>query len=83
MCGDIAEKGCMLWMEDFCNMPSLAQRLKSLNTDCVVTLRLNIKYIPKTVIDNKLNEGELIAHHSGPFSILKWSDRPEVTVIST
>jgi hypothetical protein len=54
-----------------------------LSTDCVGTLRLNRKEVPKIVKEKKLKKGELIAQHSGPVSVVKWSDKKEVTVIST
>jgi hypothetical protein len=54
-------------------LTALAQKLKSFNTDCVGTLCLNRKDIPKIVKEKKLKKGELIAQHSGPVSILKWS----------
>ena len=39
----LLKKGHMLWMENFYNSPALAQRLKSLKTDCVETLHLSRK----------------------------------------
>jgi hypothetical protein len=64
-------------------LPALAQRLKSLNIDCVGTLCLNRKDVPKIVIEKKPKRGELIAQHSSPVSILKWRDKKEGTMIST
>jgi hypothetical protein len=62
-------------MDSFYNAPALAQKLKSLKTDCVGKLRLNRKDVPKMVKDKKLKKGELIAQHSGPVSVLKWCDK--------
>jgi hypothetical protein len=45
----LLKKGHTLWMNNFYNSPALTQRLKSLNINCVGTLRLNRKDIPKTV----------------------------------
>src|SRR5215510_1156610 len=39
----LLEKGRTLWMDNFYNSPTLAQKLKSLITDCVGTLRLSRK----------------------------------------
>ena len=36
----LLKKGRTLWMDNFHNSPALAQKLKSLKTDCVGTLRL-------------------------------------------
>jgi hypothetical protein len=55
-------------MNNFYNSPALTQRLKSLNIDCVGTLHLNRKDVPKTVRENKLKKAEMIAQHSGPVS---------------
>jgi hypothetical protein len=52
-----------------------------LNTHCVGTVRLNRKDVPEIVKEKKLKKGELIAQHSGQLSVLKWSDKKEVTMI--
>ena len=70
-------------MDNFYNSPALAQRLKSLKTDCVGTLRLSRKDVPQRVKEKKLKKGEMVAQHSGPVSILKWKDKKDVTMVST
>ncbi|XP_068082003.1 piggyBac transposable element-derived protein 4-like [Anabrus simplex] len=70
-------------MDNFYNSPTLAQKLKSLKNDCVGTLCLNRKYVPKDVINTKLKKGEIIARHSDQISVLKWCDKKDVTLIST
>ena len=70
-------------MDKFYNSPALAQRLKTLKTYCVGTLRLSRKDVPERVKEKKLEKGELVAQHSGPVSVLKWKDKKEVTMIST
>ena len=79
----LLKKGRTLWMDNFYNSPALAQRLKSLKTDCVGTLRLSRKDVPQRVKEKKLKKGALVAQHSGPVSVLKWKDKKEVTMIST
>jgi len=79
----LLKKGHTLWMDNFYNSPALAQRLKTLKTDCVGTLRLSRKDVPQSVKEKKLKKGELVAQHSGPVSVLKWKDKKEVTMIST
>jgi hypothetical protein len=69
-------------MANFYNVPALAVTLKFMKTDCVGTLCLNRKDVPKIVKDNKLRKGEITAQHSGPASVLKWCDQNNVTVIS-
>ena len=79
----LLNKGRTLWMDNFYNSPAMAQRLKSLKTDCVGTLRLSRKDVPQRVKDKKLKKGELIAQHLGPVSVLQWRDKKDVTMIST
>jgi hypothetical protein len=43
----LLKKGHTLWMDNFYNSPALAQRLKSMNTDCVGTLHLIEKTFQK------------------------------------
>jgi hypothetical protein len=70
-------------MDNFYNAPALAWILKSIKTDCVGTLQINRKGVPLAVKDKKLKKGGLIAQHSGPVSVLKWSNKKNVTLIST
>jgi len=76
--------GYMLWIDNFFNSPELARKLKiEHSTDCVGSLKLNRKNVPKEVKDNKLEKGEIIARHSGPVTVLKWRDKRNVTMVST
>jgi hypothetical protein len=58
-------------VDKFYNSPVLAQRIRSLKTDCVATLHLSRKDVPQRVKDKKLKKGELVTQHSGPVSVLK------------
>ena len=71
----LLKKGRTLWMDNFYNSPALAQRLKTLKTDCDGTLRLSRKDVPQRVKEKKLKKGELVAQHSGTVSVLKWKDK--------
>ena len=53
------------------------------STNCVGTLKLNRKNIPKEVKDEKMEKGEIIARNSGPVTVLKWRDKRNVTMVST
>jgi len=55
----LLKMGHTLWMDNFYNLPGLAQRPKSLKTDCVGTLRLSRKDVPQRVKEKKLKKGEL------------------------
>ena len=73
-----------LWIENFFNSPELARKLKIEHcTDCVGTLKLNRKNVPKELKDKKLEKGEIIARYSGPVAVLKWRDKRNVTMVST
>jgi hypothetical protein len=48
-----------------------------------VVLALSRKDVPQRVKNKKLKEGELVAQHTGPLSILKWKVKKDVTMIST
>ena len=74
----------MLWIENFFNSPELARKLKiEHSTDCVCTLKLNRKNVPKEVKNKKLEKGEIIARYSGPVTVLKWRDKRNITMVST
>jgi hypothetical protein len=63
-------------MDNFYNSPSLPRTLKmTYKTDCVGTLKLNRKDVPQKVKNEKLKKGEIVAQHSGPVSVTKWSDK--------
>ena len=74
----------MLWIDNFFNSPELARKLRiEHSTDCVGTLKLHRKNVPKEVKDKKLEKGEIIARHLGPVTVLKWHDKRNVTMVST
>ena len=77
-------RGHTLWIDNFFSSPELARKLKiEHSTDCVGTLKLNRKNVPKEVKDKKLEKGEIIARHSGPVTVLKWRDKRNVSMVST
>ncbi|KAG8239609.1 hypothetical protein J437_LFUL018430, partial [Ladona fulva] len=58
-------------MDNYYNSPILARLLKiNYHTDCRVK-------------EKKLKKGEVFGEHSGPISVLKWSDKKIVSMIST
>jgi len=77
-------RGHTLWTDNFFSSPELARKLKiEYSTDCVGTLKLNRKTIPKEVKHKKVEKEEIIARHSGPVTVVKWRDKRDVTVVST
>ena len=70
--GPLLGRGYTLWMDNYYNSPSLARELKTIHaTDCVGTLRLSRKNVPKQVKEKKLKRGEIFAQHSGPVMAMK------------
>jgi hypothetical protein len=79
----LLHKGYTVWLDNFYNSPALARLLKSKATDCVGTLKINRKGVPKAVKDAKIKKGEVIGQHSGPVTVMKWHDKRNVLMIST
>jgi hypothetical protein len=53
----LLKQGRTVWMDNFYNSPCLAKILKTVHkTDCVGTLKLNRKNVPKKVKDTKLKK---------------------------
>ncbi|KAG8239348.1 hypothetical protein J437_LFUL017961 [Ladona fulva] len=83
-CDPLLGQGRTLWMDNYYNSPILARLLKiNYHTDCVGTLRLNRKNVSQRMKEKKLKKGEVFGEHSGPISVLKWSDKKIVSMIST
>jgi hypothetical protein len=67
----LLQKGHTVWLDNFYNSPAVARLLKHKDTDCVVTLKINRKGVPKAVKDAKLKQGEIMAQYSGPVTVMK------------
>jgi hypothetical protein len=72
-------KGYTVWLDNFYNSLALAKTLKAMGTDCVRTLKLHRKGVPKKLKERKLKKGELIDQHICPLSVMKWHDKKIVT----
>ena len=69
--GPLLGRGHTLWMDNYYNSPSVARELKTIHaTDCVRTLMLSRKNVPKQVKEKKLQKGEIFAQHSGPVMVM-------------
>jgi hypothetical protein len=63
-------------MGSYYNSPKLARSLKkTYQTDCIRMLKLNRENVLKKLRDTKLKKEGVIAQHSGPVSVIKWSDK--------
>lgn len=82
---DLEHRGHCVTMDNFYNCPSLARYLKSLGFDCLGTLRVNRKHVPRdiSIVPKNVAKGSIIARQSGDISIIAWKDVKLVTMIST
>lgn len=55
----LLERGYTIWLDKFYNSPALGRLLKNKGTDCVGTLKINRKDVPKALKDAKLKKGEI------------------------
>ncbi|XP_026322276.1 piggyBac transposable element-derived protein 4-like [Hyposmocoma kahamanoa] len=79
----LLNKGYRLFMDNWFNSPILARFLKRNGTDCVGTLRSSRVNVPKLVTHAPLQQGQLVARHSGDVCVLSWLDKKRITMIST
>ncbi|KAL0879316.1 hypothetical protein ABMA27_003095 [Loxostege sticticalis] len=82
---DLERRGHCVTMDNFYNCPSLARYLKSLGFDCMGTLRLNRKQVPRDVnrIPKNVEKGTIMARQCGDVFVIAWKDAKLVTMIST
>ena len=74
----------MLWIDNFFSRSELSRKLKiEHSTDCIGTLKLKRKNVPKEAKDKKLEKGETTATNSVPVTVLKWRDKINETTVST
>lgn len=79
----LLNKGYRLFMDNWFNSPILARFLKRNGTDCVGTLRTSRIHVPKLVTHAPLQQGQLVARHSGDVCVLSWLDKKRISMIST
>ncbi|KAG8238587.1 hypothetical protein J437_LFUL017936 [Ladona fulva] len=64
------------------SQPLLGQTYLNYHTDCIRTLKLNRKNFSQRMKEKKLKKGEVFGEHSGPISVLKWSDKRKLSMMS-
>jgi len=71
--------GHMLWIDNFFSSPELVRKLEiKHSTDCVGTLKLNGKNVPKELKDEKLEKGEIIARHLRRHGVYRGNRHPTI-----
>jgi hypothetical protein len=69
-------------VDNFYSVPALAKKT-GIYENCVGTLCISREDVTKIEKEKKLWKVEIIAQHSGSVSVLKWSDKKNVTKVST
>ncbi|CAH2019884.1 unnamed protein product [Acanthoscelides obtectus] len=80
---NILDKGYCLFLDNYYTSVDLAEKLSMRRTDCVGTMRLNRKGIPKKLKEKKLEHGEAYALFRKKIMLLKYKDKKEIVMIST
>lgn len=81
----LENKGYCVYVDNYYCSPELALELNKMNTDVVGTLRKNRVNVPKDLVANKLQKGELSAKYeeNGKMMCMKWVDKRPVLCLST
>lgn len=76
-------KGHTVYMDRFYTSPALLNALWKKNTNGVGTVMSNRKGLPKEVVKEKLQKGEMTYSKQGPLVCIKWRDTRDVLMLST
>jgi len=76
-------KGHTVFMDRFYTSPALLNALWDKNTNGVGTVMSNRKGLPKDVLKEKLQKGEMTYAKQGCLMCIKWKDTRDVLVLST
>lgn len=79
----LLDKGYCLYIDNYYSSPSLSDLLCTKLTDCVGTVRMNRKEMPKNVKDAKLKKGEIACAFRRKTMALKWKDKRDVGILSS
>ncbi|CAH1960175.1 unnamed protein product [Acanthoscelides obtectus] len=80
---NILDNDYCLSLDNYYTSVDLAEKLSMRRTDCVRTVRLNRKGIPKELKQKKLEHGEACALFRKKIMFLKYKDKKEIVMIST
>ena len=76
LCKDILRKGHTICTDNWYTLLNLAEKLITIHTHLVGTLRKNRRGNPKQVVSQKLKRGEVIARENEKsVTVLKWKDK--------
>lgn len=84
LCEGLLGKGHSVFVDNWYTSLDLAEKLIDNETHLIGTLRRNRKYLPKQVMEAKLNPGEFAAkENSKGITVMKWKDKRDVCLLST
>uniref|UniRef100_A0A6P7H2B1 PiggyBac transposable element-derived protein 4-like n=1 Tax=Diabrotica virgifera virgifera TaxID=50390 RepID=A0A6P7H2B1_DIAVI len=83
LANDILGKGHRIVTDNYYSSPELFDILCDFNTDALGTVRINRKNLPTQVTKKKLKKGENAAAYRKKLMCLKWSDKKDITMLST
>lgn len=78
----LLDKGYCLFLDNYYTSVDLVQKLVKKRTDCIGTMRINRKGLPKE-IKVKLKKGDSVAMYKKKIMVQKWKDKKDVLMIST
>nr|CAI5851431.1 unnamed protein product [Callosobruchus analis] len=78
---NLLDKGYCLFLDNYYTSVDLAEKLSQRRTDCVGTMRINRKGVPKDLKEKKLARGETFALFRK--KLLKYKDKKEIIMISS
>nr|CAH7748298.1 unnamed protein product [Callosobruchus chinensis] len=72
---NLLDKGYCLFLDNYYTSVDLAEKLSQRRTDCVGTMRINRKGVPKDPKEKKLARGETFALFRKKLMLLKYKDK--------
>nr|CAH7752479.1 unnamed protein product [Callosobruchus chinensis] len=79
----LLDKGYCLFLDNYYTSVDLAEKLSQRRTDCVGTMRINRKGVPKDLKEKKLARGDTFALFRKKLMLLKYKDKKEIIMISS
>lgn len=84
LCKEVLGKGHTICTDNYYTSVELAEKLTSMQTHLVGTLRKSRRGNPKEVVSQKLKRGQVIARENEKgITVLKWKDKRDVLMLST
>nr|CAH7752477.1 unnamed protein product [Callosobruchus chinensis] len=80
---NLLDKGYCLFLDNYYTSVDLAEKLSQRRTDCVGTMRINRKGVPKDLKEKKLARGDTFALFRKKLMLLKYKDKKEIIMISS